>query len=74
MALGIAETIPAKIINEIPLPIPFCVICSPIHIKSMVPVNIETAETATNVFISIEIAPCPFCPVKEFKPIETPTA
>ena len=28
-ALGISATIPENIINEIPLPIPLCVICSP---------------------------------------------
>jgi hypothetical protein len=31
---GKPETIPAKIIIEIPLPIPFSVICSPNHIKN----------------------------------------
>ena len=36
-ALGISATIPEKIINEIPLPIPLCVICSPNHIKKIVP-------------------------------------
>jgi hypothetical protein len=35
---GRPETIPAKIIIEIPLPIPFSVICSPNHIKNNVPV------------------------------------
>ena len=39
-ALGISATIPAKIINEIPLPIPLCVICSPNHIKKIVPATI----------------------------------
>ena len=38
-APGISATIPAKIINEMPLPIPLAVICSPSHIKSIVPVN-----------------------------------
>ena len=36
-ALGISATIPEKIISEIPLPIPLCVICSPNHIKNNVP-------------------------------------
>ena len=36
-ALGISATIPEKIINEIPLPIPLWVICSPNHIKKIVP-------------------------------------
>ena len=39
-ALGISATIPAKIIKEIPLPIPLCVICSPSHIKKIVPATI----------------------------------
>ena len=45
-ALGISATIPAKIINEIPFPIPLCVICSPNHIKKIVPATIVvTVET-----------------------------
>ncbi len=36
-ALGISATIPENIINDIPLPIPLCVICSPNHIKKIVP-------------------------------------
>ena len=36
-ALGISATIPAKIINDIPFPIPLWVICSPSHIKKIVP-------------------------------------
>ena len=39
-ALGISATIPEKIINEIPLPIPLWVICSPNHIKNIVPATI----------------------------------
>ena len=39
-ALGISATIPAKIIKEIPFPIPLCVICSPNHIKKIVPATI----------------------------------
>ena len=39
-ALGISATIPAKIIKEIPLPIPRWVICSPNHIKNIVPATI----------------------------------
>ncbi len=34
---GSLETIPAKMIKEIPLPIPFSVILSPNHIKNAVP-------------------------------------
>ena len=36
-ALGISATIPEKIINEIPFPMPRLVICSPSHIKNTVP-------------------------------------
>ena len=36
-ALGISATIPEKIIKEIPLPTPLNVICSPSHIKKVVP-------------------------------------
>ena len=36
-ALGISATIPEKIINDIPLPTPLSVICSPNHIKKVVP-------------------------------------
>ena len=36
-ALGISATIPENIINDIPFPIPLCVICSPNHIKKIVP-------------------------------------
>ncbi len=36
-ALGISATIPEKIIKEIPFPTPLKVICSPSHIKKVVP-------------------------------------
>ena len=36
-ALGISATIPEKIINDIPFPIPLWVICYPNHIKNIVP-------------------------------------
>ena len=36
-ARGISATIPENIINDIPFPIPLCVICSPSHIKKIVP-------------------------------------
>ena len=39
-ALGISATIPAKIIKDIPLPIPLWVICSPNHIRNIVPATI----------------------------------
>ena len=40
-ALGISATIPEKIINEIPFPTPLKVICSPNHIKNVVPATSE---------------------------------
>ena len=39
IAEGKPATIPAKIIIEIPLPIPRSVICSPNHIRNIVPVT-----------------------------------
>ena len=40
-ALGISATIPENIIREIPLPTPLNVICSPNHIKKVVPATKE---------------------------------
>ena len=37
IALGRRATIPAMMISEMPLPIPRSVICSPIHIRNIVP-------------------------------------
>ena len=42
IALGISATIPEKIIKEIPLPTPLSVICSPNHIRKVVPATNET--------------------------------
>ncbi len=42
-AAGKPATIPAKMIIDIPLPIPRSVTCSPSHIKNMVPVTNVTA-------------------------------
>jgi preprotein translocase subunit SecY len=39
-APGISTTIPAKIINDIPFPIPRSLICSPNHIRNIVPATI----------------------------------
>ena len=36
-AAGISATIPTKIMRDIPFPMPRAVICSPSHIKNMVP-------------------------------------
>lgn len=49
MVLGRLATIPAKMINEMPLPTPREVICSPSHIKNMVPpTRVMTVETRKN--------------------------
>ena len=40
-ALGISATIPENIIRDIPFPIPRDVICSPNHIKNVVPATKE---------------------------------
>ena len=37
MACGRSATMPAKMISEMPLPMPRAVICSPSHIRNMVP-------------------------------------
>ena len=39
---------PAKMISEMPLPRPRSVICSPSHIRNIVPVTSVTAETTRN--------------------------
>ena len=45
MALGMPATMPAKMISEMPLPMPRAVICSPSHIRNMVPpTSVITAE------------------------------
>ena len=44
-ALGISATMPENIINEIPLPTPLRVICSPSHIKKVVPATKEIVVT-----------------------------
>ena len=43
-ALGRSARIPTVISNDIPLPIPLCVICSPSHIKINEPVVKKTIE------------------------------
>ena len=48
-ALGSSATIPAKISKEIPLPNPLEVICSPSHIRKIVPpTRVITAEILKN--------------------------
>ena len=50
-ALGISATIPEKIISEIPFPTPLRVICSPNHIKKVVP------ATKDNVVVNLNAMP-----------------
>ena len=52
--LGMPEAIEAKIISEIPLPIPRWVISSPIHISSIVPAVSEI--TIMNTFGAVKFA------------------
>ena len=48
--LGRLATIPAKMIKDTPLPTPRLVICSPIHIRNMVPpVRVTIVETRKNI-------------------------
>ena len=47
---GKRATMPAKMISEMPLPTPRLVICSPIHIKRIVPpVSVTTAVMRKNI-------------------------
>ena len=66
-ALGISATIPEKIINEIPLPTPLKVICSPNHIKNVVP------ATNDKVVINLKDNPGSITKLPAFsKPTDTP--
>ena len=57
-AAGKFATIPAVIIKEIPLPTPLEVICSPSHIKKIVPpTNVITVVILKNIPGSITIFP-----------------
>ena len=66
-ALGISATIPEKMINEIPFPTPLNVICSPNHIKKVVP------ATSDIVVIILKDNPGSITKLPAFsKPTETP--
>ena len=59
-ACGRLATIPAKIIKDIPLPIPRAVICSPSHIKKTVPpTKVITVVALKNKpgFVTAELPP-----------------
>ena len=49
IALGSPATMPAKMMIEMPLPRPRSVICSPSHIRNMVPVTRETTVVKRNI-------------------------
>ena len=64
MAEGNAATMPAKIISEEPLPMPRAVICSPSHIRNMVPpISVSTVEMRKNQPGSETVPPCPSRPM-----------
>ena len=49
IAFGSPAAMPAKMMSEMPLPRPRSVICSPSHMRNIVPVTSVTAETMRNV-------------------------
>ena len=60
---------PAKMISEMPLPMPRAVICSPSHIRNMVPpTSVITAETRKNMPGSLTM------PLPPSSPTEMPYA
>ena len=70
-ALGSSATMPAKMISEIPLPTPRAVICSPSHIRKMVPpTRVTTAVKRKNMPGSMTAEPCEPC--MDSRPTEMP--
>ncbi len=72
IASGPRQTMPAKMISEMPLPIPFSVICSPSHMINAVPaVKVITviSRNAQPVLITID---APVGPAIFSRPIEIP--
>ncbi len=64
IAPGTSATIPAKMISEMPLPMPREVICSPSHIRNMVPpVSVITVEMRKNQPGSATMLPAPSRPM-----------
>ena len=59
MADGSPATMPAKMISEIPLPMPRSVICSPSHTRNMVPVTRDTAAVNTNPYPEVTTISAP---------------
>ena len=60
IALGRPAMMPAKMIIEMPLPMPRSVICSPSHIRNIVPVT--RVATVTNRNITPGSSTSPDCP------------
>ena len=66
-AIGSSATIPAKMISEMPLPMPRAVICSPSHIRNIVPpTSVMTVTKRKNALGSLTT------PVADSRPMEMP--
>ena len=63
MADGSCATMPDMMMSEVPLPMPRWVICSPSHIRNMVPpVSVITVEMRKNKPGSLTTLPAPSSP------------
>ena len=58
IAVGRPATMPAKIMIEMPLPSPRSVICSPSHIRNIVPVTSDTTQMKRNIRPGSSTRPC----------------
>ena len=62
-AAGSSATMPARMISEMPLPMPRAVICSPSHIRNMVPpVSVTVVDSRKNAPGSVTTLPEPCRP------------
>jgi hypothetical protein len=62
-AEGSSATMPERMISEMPLPMPREVICSPSHIRNMVPpVSVIAVESRKNMPGSLTTLPAPSSP------------
>ena len=57
-ACGSPAAMPAKMMSEMPLPTPRSVICSPSHIRNMVPVVSVSMVTIRNAMPGSTTSPC----------------
>ncbi|EXI74125.1 MAG: hypothetical protein AW07_02263 [Candidatus Accumulibacter sp. SK-11] len=57
MAVGRPAAMPAKMMIEMPLPRPRSVICSPSHIRNIVPVSSVTTVTKRNIIPGSRTSP-----------------